>query len=194
MYLDSTTSNLNACLTKNGELQAIEGVLKYAYFAVGDSEIDYRLSDNNISSLKIMEASTAPNQSRYKLLRDLPENSTAPFTIQVSKSYVSLINGGYDLITISTLIGSDSSYNIENPRFDIVTLFGDNSSDNKFTQIIKTAIGNKLTTPYLSVQSDATKSTFMIRANEGLPVSESITLLVRGNDSGATQTITVEIN
>jgi len=121
MYLDSSTATLNATLTKAGELQALEGVLQYTSFSIGDSEVDYRLDKSTIEQLQIMEASTYNFQSKYRLIRDAELGTTAPATILVSLPVITASNGQYYTVTVTSQNSNESQFNIYNPRADLIT-------------------------------------------------------------------------
>jgi len=207
-FLNNTTVTVDAILTKKGRELLAQGTnaFQVTKFALADDEVDYRLWDtshpngsdyygNVIESMPLLEAFPDENHvMRYKLVT-LPKNTQKMPVINVSPGS----------ITFSAAAGAGNAPVIVTPTTT-------NATDNSYTFILKdqtkcgmsvaTAAGGGTTgatTPFYLGEDDAPNSKTLVAATVNIAVAPldaagSTTLVVVGNDTGATSSITISNN
>ena len=207
-FLNNTTVTVDAILTKKGRELLAQGTnaFQVTKFALADDEVDYRLWDtshpngsdyygNVIESMPLLEAFPDENHvMRYKLVT-LPKNTSKMPIISIAPASVTFdANGlppGHD-ITATTTNATDTSYTF---ILKDQTIAG---------MIVLTPAGGGTTgatTPFYLGEDDAPNSKTLVAAKvtiEAKSISSAVrgatTLIVVGNDTGATSSITITNN
>ena len=207
-FLSNTTVPVDAILTKKGRELLAQGTnaFQVTKFALADDEVDYRLWDtshpngsdyygNVIESMPLLEAFPDENHvMRYKLVT-LPKNTQKMPILNISPGSV----------TFSATAGAGNSASV-------ITATTTNANDSSYTFILKdqtkagmtveTAAGGGTTgatTPFYLGEDDAPNSKTLVAATVKIAVvpvdaAASTTLIVVGNDTGATASITITNN
>ena len=206
-FLNNTTVTVDAILTKKGRELLAQGTnaFQVTKFALADDEVDYRLWDtshpngsdyygNVIESMPLLEAFPDENHvMRYKLVT-LPKNTQRMPIINLSPGSIEF--------TAVAAAGNASS---------IVTPTTTNATDNSYTFILKDqtiagmtvasggSSGTGATTPFYLGEDDAPNSKTLVASTVSIGVVAvdsvaSTTLVVVGNDTGATASITITNN
>jgi len=135
-YLDNTTVEIDAILTKKGKELLSLGAANFniTQFALADDEIDYRLWNNEhnlgtsyygemIENLPIVETTANESQiMRYKLVT-LPKNTTRIPIVDIGQTSVILRNGGQSYTIVPTTINYDNA----NTTYGYTTILSDSS-------------------------------------------------------------------
>ena len=204
-FLNNTTVTVDAVLTKKGRELLAQGTNAFniTKFALADDEIDYRLYDTShpngtdffgavLEAMPLLEAFPDENHvMRYKLVT-LPKNTQQMPVINVSPASVSftgVVGAGAApvVVTPTTTNATDNSYTF---------ILKDQS---KCSMVIGSAAGGGTTgatTPFYLGEDDAPNSKTLVAATVELSVvavdaAASTTLIVVGNDTGATSSITI---
>jgi len=205
-FLNNTTVTVDAILTKKGRELLAQGTQAFniTKFALADDEVDYRLWDvthpngsdyygSVIESMPLLEA--FPDEShvmRYKLVT-LPK-STQKMPILFGGPSINFRNGagggmGSSPHTVapSTSNGSDSSYTF---------ILKDRTAVHMEKGILAGQAGLGATTPFYLGDDDVTNTltwvakTVIIKVRS-VDVEKATTLVIVGNDTGATTSITI---
>ena len=204
-YLDNTSTTVDAILTKKGRELLAQGTNAFnvTKFALADDEVDYRLWDtshpngsdyygNVIESMPLLEAFPDENHvMRYKLVT-LPKNTIKMPIISIAPASVAFDANGsppsYD-VTATTANVQDTSYTF---ILKDQTIAG---------MVVLTPAGGGTTgatTPFYLGEDDAPNSKTLVAASvkiEVKSISSAVrgitTLIVVGNDTGATSSITI---
>ena len=207
-FLNNTTVTVDAILTKKGRELLAQGTnaFQVTKFALADDEVDYRLWDtshpngsdyygNVIESMPLLEAFPDENHvMRYKLIT-LPKNTQKLPLINISPGSVSFSatagagNASYD-ITVSSINADNSSYTFILKDQTIAGM-----------SVLTPAGGatTGATTPFYLGEDDAPNSKTLVAGSIKIAVvpvdaAASTTLIVVGNDTGATASITITNN
>ena len=205
-FLNNTTVTVDAILTKKGRELLAQGTNAFniTKFALADDEVDYRLWDtshpngsdyygNVIESMPLLEAFPDENHvMRYKLVT-LPKNTQKMPIINVSPGTVTftIYPGQADFdITATTTNATDSSYTF---ILKDQTIAG---------MVVLTPAGGGTTgatTPFYLGEDDAPNSKTLVAKKvtiSVLPVDvySATSLIVVGNETGATASITITNN
>lgn len=215
-YLNKATVTVDAILTKKGRelLSKGSGYFSVSKFAVADDEIDYTLYDpahplgteyygSAIENMPIVEASPDETQNmRYKLvtlsrnnLNYMPVLINVPTTVDLQ--YLRPENGtdgGFDIRpTTSNDVTGDSTagYTAILYNGDAVQLISD-QNDATVTGTLPSYIGDISTTSALTSVVKKGKKFTLVAKNVSAYTQTQIVLI--GNSSGATKTVTISIN
>lgn len=202
-YLDSTTINVQATLTKKGrELMASGRPLGITQFALADDEIDYSLYDpahplgsayydSAIRALPIVEATPDETQLlRYKLVT-LPKSTTRIPQLELGISSISVnSNGGSTPLTPSTTSGG-------NARLGYTAILHNRAAG----EIIGTGLENVTVGSVPVFLGDAARATALVvkgKTFEFIPnsqVTSDVTtkITIVGNETGGTKEISVTV-
>ena len=207
-FLNNTTVTVDAILTKKGRELLAQGTnaFQVTKFALADDEVDYRLWDtshpngsdyygNVIESMPLLEAFPDENHvMRYKLVT-LPKNTIKMPIISIAPASVTFDSNGsppfYD-ISATTANVQDTSYTFilkDQTIAGMVELEGAGGGT------------TGATTPFYLGEDDAPNSKTLVAASvkiEVKSISSAVrgitTLIVVGNDTGATSSITITNN
>ena len=202
-FLNNTTVTVDAILTKKGRELLAQGTnaFQVTKFALADDEVDYRLWDtshpngsdyygNVIESMPLLEAFPDENHvMRYKLVT-LPKNTIKMPIISIAPLSITFDANG-------------------SPPGHPVTAATANVQDTSYTFILKdqTVAGmvelegagggtTGATTPFYLGEDDAPNSKTLVAATvrierKAVSAAAVTTLIVVGNDTGATSSITI---
>jgi hypothetical protein len=184
-FIDSTSAIIDCVLTRKGKelLAKNDGSFKIAKYALSDDEINYQLynvtndDDSQILSLPILEpSSNEKSMMKYKLVT-IGKGTTfiaivvvVPDNITLSTSIQDLMIGS---VTVSTLYGNDSSYNVYSRDATIAIPTADTIKTETDREGIKNAL--------LTVKAVSTTS--------GSTIFDIV-----GNDTGSRTTLLVNIS
>ena len=206
-FLNNTTVTVDAILTKKGRELLAQGTEAFniTKFALSDDEVDYNLWDvthpngsdyygSVIENMPLLEAIPDENHvMRYKLVT-LPKNSIRMPVVSVSPGSVTFgVSGGLNQVspTIEPLTanGADASYTF---------ILHDQSV---CSMTVQNAGGGSVgaTTPFFLGDDDAPNSKTLVAASVKVGVlplqnASATQLTVIGNDTGATNSITITNN
>tara|TARA_B100001778_G_scaffold179789_1_gene147827 strand:- start:4144 stop:4782 length:639 start_codon:yes stop_codon:yes gene_type:complete len=207
-FLNNTTVTVDAILTKKGRELLAQGTnaFQITKFALADDEVDYRLFDTShpngsdyygsvIEAMPLLEAFADENHiMRYKLVT-LPKNTQKMPVINVSPGS----------ITFTAVAGASAAPNVVTPSTT-------NANDNSYTFILKdqsianmtvaTAAGGGTTgatTPFFLGEDDAPNSKTLVAKTVNIGVVavskvQKTTLVIVGNDTGATTSLEIANN
>ena len=205
-FLNNTTVTVDAILTKKGRELLAQGTNAFniTKFALADDEVDYRLYDTShpngtdyygavIEATPLLEAFPDENHvMRYKLVT-LPKNTQKMPVISIQPEAVTFTAGGglnqpKITITPSTANVSDSSYTFILHDQSVVSMVVGQPAGGQG--------GGGATTPFFLGEDDVPNSKTLVAATVNIAVAPldaagSTTLVVVGNDTGATSSITV---
>tara|TARA_R110000796_G_scaffold195148_1_gene311671 strand:- start:4442 stop:5116 length:675 start_codon:yes stop_codon:yes gene_type:complete len=206
-FLNNTTVTVDAILTKKGRELLAQGTEAFniTKFALSDDEVDYNLWDVThpngsdyygavIENMPLLEAIPDENHvMRYKLVT-LPKNSIRMPIVSISPGSIAFAVGG-GLTQVSPTVepntsgATDSSY----------TFILHNRSVANMT--VQTAAGGSVgaSTPFFLGEDDAPNSKTVVAKSVRIGViavqnNASTQLTVVGNDTGATNSITITNN
>ena len=207
-FLNNTTVTVDAILTKKGRELLAQGTnaFQVTKFALADDEVDYRLWDtshpngsdyygNVIESMPLLDAFPDENHvMRYKLVT-LPKNTQKMPIINVSPGSVTFTasagagNAGHD-VTVTTTNATDGSYTFILKDQTIAGM-----------TVLEAAGGGTTgaTTPFYLGEDDAPNSKTLVakKVTIGIVAVDAVSttsLIVVGNDTGATSSITITNN
>ena len=204
-FLNNTTVTVDAILTKKGRELLAQGTnaFQVTKFALADDEVDYRLWDtshpngsdyygNVIESMPLLEAFPDENHvMRYKLVT-LPKNTIKMPIISIAPASVTFDANGLPPIhdiTVTTTNATDTSYTF---------ILKDQTIAGMETLTPAGSGTTGATTPFYLGEDDAPNSKTLVAAKvsiEAKAVSSAVsgitTLIVVGNDTGATSSITI---
>ena len=203
-FLNNTTVTVDAILTKKGRELLAQGTnaFQITKFALADDEVDYRLWDtshpngsdyygNVIESMPLLEAFPDENHvMRYKLVT-LPKNTIKMPIISISPASITFDANGnppeHDILADTSNV-QDTSYTFilkDQTIAEMVVL--DNAGGGT----------TGATTPFYLGEDDAPNSHTLVAATvrikaKAVPLKiHTTTLIVVGNDTGATSSITI---
>jgi len=204
-FLNNTTVTVDAILTKKGRELLAQGTEAFniTKFALSDDEVDYNLFDVThpngsdsfgkvIENMPLLEAIPDENHvMRYKLMT-LPKNTIKMPIVSVSIDSITFnasegINQPARLVTATTANVTDSSY----------TFILHDQSVCSMTVSEGAGSGVGATTPFFLGEDDAPNSKTVvaksvnINVGQGVNVVKATQLTIIGNDTGATNSITV---
>ena len=206
-FLNNTTVTVDAILTKKGRELLAQGTnaFQVTKFALADDEVDYRLWDtshpngsdyygNVIESMPLLEAFPDENHvMRYKLVT-LPKNTIKMPIISIAPASVTFDANGLPPIhdiTVTTTNATDTSYTF---------ILKDQTIAGMETLTPAGSGTTGATTPFYLGEDDAPNSKTLVAKSvqiEAVAVPLKIhttTLIVVGNDTGATSSITITNN
>ena len=204
-FLNNTTVTVDAILTKKGRELLAQGTSAFQItkFALADDEVDYGLFDTShpngtdyygavIEAMPLLEAFPDENHvMRYKLVT-LPKNTRKMPILTVQPSSITFTEAGgisqnAPIVGVSTANATDNTYTFimkdqSVARMDVATAAG--------------SAGVGATTPFYLGEDDAPNSKTLVAKTVkispiGVNSISSTTLIIIGNDTGATTSITV---
>jgi hypothetical protein len=207
-FLNNTTVTVDAILTKKGRELLAQGTNAFSVtkFALADDDVDYRLWDVShpngsdyygsvIESMPLLEAFPDENHvMRYKLVT-LPKNTQKMPILNVAPGSITF--------TVAAGMGNQAQVVAGNTT---------NATDSSYTYILKDrtvclmtvasaggGAGTGATTPFYLGEDDAPNSKTLVAATVRIAVqpvvsADSTTLVIVGNDTGATTSITITNN
>ena len=207
-FLNNTTVTVDAILTKKGRELLAQGTNAFSVtkFALADDDVDYRLWDVShpngsdyygsvIESMPLLEAFPDENHvMRYKLVT-LPKNTIKMPVLNVSPGSITFTepagmgNTGF-VVAATTTNATDSSYTY---------ILKDRTFANMTVAAAGGGAGTGATTPFYLGEDDAPNSKTLVAASVRMQVvpvvsAGSTTLIIVGNDTGATTSITITNN
>jgi len=214
-FLDSSTAVIEATLTDRGKQLLIENPQKFKIvkFALGDDDIDYSLTESEISELLITEPLTTSNAIRSKLVT-YPKGTLAIHTLQINfqdsdgnnQLDINGNSGRRTLVTMSTSKGYQSvdesggytvSFKDDGIQFPFTLLASSRETESR-DGIVKDTI-----VPDVSIADkgkniiQCTSEGFYIVPNNNLINTDATytrVIDIIGNQTGATKSLTVNIN
>lgn len=201
-YLDNTEITVDAILTKKGRQKLASGQsLNIAKFALGDDEIDYTLYepahpkgsayyDSAITAIPITEASPDETQVlRYKLVT-LPKGTTQIPVVKLGVTAISVnqTEGGVSLSPTTSPAGNtNAGYTVvlADQRAGTMTVTNGTTG----TGTVPVFLGEEITTTAQVVSG----LEFRFTPNPNLTIDVATTLTVYGNDTGGSETISVNV-
>ena len=206
-FLNNTTITVDAILTKKGRELLAQGsnAFNITKFALADDEVDYNLWDTThpngtdsygavIENMPLLEASPDENHAmRYKLVT-LPKNTQKMPVISVQPTSIKFTAGGglnQPAVTVnpSTANVSDNAYTFILHDQSIATM--------NVAQSATGAGAAAASIPFFLGDDDAPNSKTLVANTVIISVTavnavKSTSLIVVGNDTGATSSITVQ--
>ena len=207
-FLNNTTVTVDAILTKKGRELLAQGTSAFQItkFALADDEVDYRLFDTShpngsdyygavIEAMPLLEAFPDENHvMRYKLVT-LPKNTQKMPVLSVAPNQGIVFSRDTGMGAQPETVGATTA----------------NATDNSYTFILKDQTvasmtvgtggqsGVGATTPFFLGDDDAPNSKTLVANTVIISVTavikeKSTSLIIVGNDTGATASITVENN
>jgi len=207
-FLNNATVTVDAILTKKGRELLAQGSDSFniTKFALSDDEIDYRLWDVThpngsdyygavIENMPLLEAFPDENHvMRFKLVT-LPKNTRKMPVISIQPSSVTFTAGGG--VNQSPITVSPVTANVEDTSYTFIL-----HDQSVSTMVVAQAAGASnagAVTPFFLGEDDVPNSKTLVAKSVKVEVSpvdsaKSTQLTVIGNDTGATQSITITNN
>ena len=206
-FLNNTTVTVDAILTKKGRELLAQGTSAFQItkFALADDEVDYRLFDTShpngsdyygavIESMPLLEAFPDENHvMRYKLVT-LPKNTVKMPILSVSPNQGIVfetstgLGANPETVGGTTTNATDTSYTF---------ILKDQTVASMTVAVAAGSPGTGATTPFFLGDDDAPNSLTLVAKSVTISViavsaRKSTTLIVVGNNTGATASITIE--
>ena len=206
-FLNNTTVTVDAILTKKGRELLAQGTSAFQItkFALADDEVDYRLFDTShpngsdyygavIEAMPLLEAFPDENHvMRYKLVT-LPKNTQKMPILNVAPNQgivfeaVSGLAANPETVGASTANATDSSYTF---------ILKDRTVASMTVGTAAGSPGTGATTPFFLGDDDAPNSKTLVANTVIISViavdaAKATSLIVVGNDTGATASITIQ--
>ena len=207
-FLNNATVTVDAILTKKGRELLAQGSDSFniTKFALSDDEIDYRLRDVThpngsdyygavIENMPLLEAFPDENHvMRFKLVT-LQKNTRKMPVISIQPSSVTFTAGGG--VNQSPITVSPVTANVEDTSYTFIL-----HDQSVSTMVVAQAAGASnagAVTPFFLGEDDVPNSKTLVAKSVKVEVSpvdsaKSTQLTVIGNDTGATQSITITNN
>lgn len=207
-FLNNTTVTVDAILTKKGRELLAQGTnaFQVTKFALADDDVDYRLWDVShpngsdyygsvIESMPLLEAFPDENHvMRYKLVT-LPKNTQKMPILNVAPSSITFtqtagMGNQSQVVAANTINATDSSFTY---------ILKDRTVCNMTVATAGGGAGTGATTPFYLGEDDAPNSKTIVASSVRIAVQSvtaqtSTTLVIVGNDTGATTSITITNN